>query len=87
MAETSRRPRKVGEYERPARTRTVGMIIGALVLIALIILAILLFTGREERSSALSHEGVRYAAIERGSDAGQGWLTGPMGARHSARAE
>ena len=31
------RPRKGGEYERPARSSTVGMVISALVLIALII--------------------------------------------------
>jgi hypothetical protein len=44
MAETESRPRKVGEYERPARTSSVsGLVIGALVLIALIILAIVLF--------------------------------------------
>ena len=85
MADTPRRPRKVGEYERPARTSTVGMVIGALVLIALVIVAILLFRGRGERSSALSHEGVRYAAIERGSGAGQGWLMGHSGARLSER--
>jgi hypothetical protein len=79
MADTQSRPRKVGEYERPARTT--GMIIGALVFIALIILAIVLFTGRGERTSSISHEGARYAAIERDSGVGQGWLPWHRGAR------
>ena len=72
MAEAESRPRKVGEYERPARTTS--MVIGALVFIALIVLAIVFFTGRGERTSAISHEGARYAAIERDSGVGQGWL-------------
>ena len=84
MADTGGRPRKVGEYERPARTSSVGIVVGALVLIALIVLAILLFRGRGERSSALSHEGASYAAIERDSGAGQGWLTRHSGASASA---
>jgi hypothetical protein len=58
-----------------------GMIIGALVFVALIILAIVLFSGREERTGALSHEGARYAAIERDSGAGQGWLPWHSSAR------
>ena len=78
MAEADSRPRKVGEYERP--TRSMGMIIGALVFVALIILAIVLFTGRGERTSAVSHEGARYAAIERDSGVGQGWLPWHSGA-------
>jgi hypothetical protein len=42
MAES--RPRKVGEYEQPARASSAtGIVIGVVVLIALIILAIILF--------------------------------------------
>jgi hypothetical protein len=81
MAEIDSQPRKVGEYERPARTGSVGMVIGALVFIALIILAIVFFTGRGERTSAMPHEGARYAAIERSSGVGQGWLPWHSGAR------
>jgi hypothetical protein len=80
MAEIDGQARKVGEYERPARG-SIGMVIGALVFIALIILAIVLFTGRGERTSAIPHEGARYAAIERGSGVGQGWLPWHSGAR------
>ena len=43
MADSHSQPKKVGQYERPARTGRVGVVIGVLVLIALIILAILLF--------------------------------------------
>ena len=87
MAETESRARKVGEYEQPARTSSVGIVIGALVLIALIILAIVLFRGRGERSSALFHEGARYAAIERDSSVGQGWFPRYHGASVPTRVE
>ena len=43
MADTQSQPKKSGLYERPARTARVGIVIGVLVIIALIILAILLF--------------------------------------------
>jgi hypothetical protein len=86
MAETQSQPRKVGEYERPAHTSRVGIVIGGLVLIALIILAIVLFSGGGERTGALSHEGVSYAAIECDSGAGQGWLTRHTSVSGSTRA-
>jgi hypothetical protein len=75
MAEIGSQPRKAGEYERPARASGMtGIVIGALVLIALIILAIVLFGGRGEQTSGLYREGTHYAAIERGSGTGQGGL-------------
>ena len=88
MAEIGSRPRKAGEYERPARTSSVmGMVIGALVLVALIILAISLFWGRGEKSSVLYREGTHYAAIERGSGTGQGGLMWDRGASLAAHAQ
>ena len=50
-----RGPQKVGAYERPARMK--GMIIGIVVLIALIILAILFFSGRRAGAAAFGAGG------------------------------
>jgi hypothetical protein len=87
MAEIGSRPRKAGEYEQPARSSSVtGMVIGAIVLVALIILAISLFRGRGEKSSVLYREGTHYAAIERSSGTGQGGLMWDRGANLAAHA-
>jgi hypothetical protein len=66
-----RRPQKVGAYERPARMK--GMIIGVVVLIALIVLAILFFSGRRAGAAAFGVGG-GHAVRERSSGARQGWL-------------
>jgi hypothetical protein len=67
------RPRttKSRAYERPARMK--GLIIGVVVLIALIILAILFFSGRRAGAAAFGVGG-GHAAHELSSGAGQGWL-------------
>ena len=64
-------PQRAGAYERPARMK--GMIIGIVVLIALIILAILIFSGRRAGAAAFGAGGA-YAISERSSGARQGWL-------------
>ena len=66
-----RGPQKVGAYERPARMK--GMIIGVVVLIALIILAILFFSGRRAEAAAFGVGG-RHAVHEFSSGAREGWL-------------
>ena len=66
-----REPQKVGAYERPARMK--GMIIGLVVLVALIILAILFFSGRRAEGVAFGTGG-GHAISERSSSARQGWL-------------
>ena len=50
-----RGPQKAGAYERPARMK--GMIIGIVVLIALIILAMLFFSGRRAGAAAFGTGG------------------------------
>jgi hypothetical protein len=64
-------PQKAGAYERPARMK--GMIIGIVVLIALIILAILFFSGRRAGAAAFGAGG-GHEVSELSSDARQGWL-------------
>ena len=67
-------PRKVGEYEQPARTSSVaGRIIGGLVLIALIVLAILFFANRHGGAATLSAGG-GHAVRTFNHSAGQGLL-------------
>ncbi len=66
-----RGPQQAGAYERPTRTK--GWIIGVVVLIALIILAILFFSGRRAGAATFG-EGGRHAVHERSSSAWQGWL-------------
>ena len=48
-------PQKAGSYERPARMK--GMIIGIVVLMALIILAIVFFSGRRAGAAAFGAGG------------------------------
>jgi hypothetical protein len=66
-----RGPQKAGAYERPARMK--GLIIGVVVLIALIILAILFFSGRRAGAAAFGVGG-GHVVHELSSGAGQGWL-------------
>jgi len=66
-----REPQKAGAYERPARMK--GWIIGIVVLIALIILAILFFSGRRAGAAAFGAGG-GHAISEHSSGARQGWL-------------
>ena len=66
-----RGPQKAGAYERPARTK--GMIIGLVGLMALIILAIVFFSGRRAGAAAYG-VGSGHAVHERSSGARQGWL-------------
>ena len=66
-----RGPQKAGAYERPARMK--GMIIGIVVLIALIILAIVFFSGRRAGAAAFGAGG-GHAISEHSSGARQGWL-------------
>ena len=73
-------PRKVGEYEQPARTSSVaGKVIGGLVLIALIVLAILFFSTRHGGAVTLSAGG-GHAVRTFSHGAGQGWLVWDRGA-------
>jgi hypothetical protein len=66
-----RGPQKAGAYERPARMK--GWIIGIVVLIALIILAIVFFSGRRAGAAAFGTGG-GHAVNELSSSARQGWL-------------
>jgi hypothetical protein len=78
-----RGPQKAGAYERPARMK--GMIIGIVVLIALIILAILFFSGRRAGAAAFGAGG-GYAIGERSSGARQGWLVRDDASAHATSA-
>ena len=74
-------PRKVGEYEQPARTSSVvGRVIGGLVLIALIVLAILFFSSRHGSAAPLSAGG-GHAVSTFSHSAGQAWLVWDRGAQ------
>ena len=66
-----RGPHKVGAYERPVRAK--GMIIGGVVLVALIILAVIFFSGWRAGAATLDAGG-GYAVSEIRSSAGPGWL-------------
>ena len=66
-----RGPQKARAYERPARMK--GWIIGVVVLIALIILAIIFFSGRRAGAAAFGVGG-GHAVHELSSSARQGWL-------------
>ena len=66
-----RGPQQSGAYERPTRMK--GWIIGVVVLIALIILAIIFFSGRRAGAAAFGVGG-GHAVNELSSGAGQGWL-------------
>jgi hypothetical protein len=66
-----RGPQKAGAYERPARLK--GWIIGAVVLIALIVLAIVLFSSRRAGAAALGAGG-GYGVHALSSGARPGWL-------------
>jgi hypothetical protein len=66
-----RGPQKVGTYERPARGK--GLIIGGVVLVALIILAVIFFSGRRAGAATLDAGG-RYAVSALRGSAGPGWL-------------
>ena len=66
-----RGPQKAGSYERPTRMK--GMIIGIVVLMALIILAIVFFSGRRPGAAAFGAGG-EHAIQEHSSGARQGWL-------------
>ena len=66
-----RGPQRAGAYERPARMK--GWIIGVVVLIALIILAILFFSGRRAGAATFG-EGGGHAVHELSTGAWQGWL-------------
>ena len=79
-----REPQKVGAYERPARMK--GMIIGLVVLVALIILAILFFSGRRAEGAAFGAGG-GHAISERSSSARQGWLVRDGAPVHATSAQ
>ena len=71
MAEDA--PRKVGQYARPARGK--GLLIGGIILLALIVLAIVLFSSRRAGAAALGPGG-SYAASARDSRPWPGWVVG-----------
>ena len=78
------RPRKVGEYERPARgASTAGKIIGGLVLLALIILAIVFLTNKSGDAAVLP-AGERPAITALRSDTGPSALVQDSGVLHAA---
>ena len=64
-------PRKTGLYERPMGGK--GLMIGIVVLVALIVLAILFFSGRRAGAAAFGTGG-GHAVNELSSGARQGWL-------------
>ena len=79
-----RGPQKAGAYERPARRK--GMIIGLVALMALIILAMLFFSGRRAGAAAFGTGG-GHAVHELNSSAWQGWLVRDGAAAHAASAQ
>ena len=64
-------PRKTGLYERPMGGK--GLMLGIVVLVALIVLAILFFSGRRAGAAAFGTGG-GHAVNELSSGARQGWL-------------